>query len=48
MFNLALQPQSDLKNKITQNYRRNEQECIQNLLEILDWDSASRVKKVLH
>lgn len=44
MFNLALQPQSDLKNKITQNYRRNEQECIQNLLEILNWDIASEAK----
>jgi Proline dehydrogenase len=44
MFNLALQPQSALKNKVTQNYRRNEQECIQNLLEILDWDSASEAK----
>lgn len=44
MFNLALQPQSELKAQISQNYRRNEQECIQNLLTILDWNSDHETK----
>ena len=44
MFNLALQPQSELKAQISQNYRRNEQECIQNLLTILDWNSEHEIK----
>lgn len=38
MFNLALQNQSALRNRITQNYRRDEKECVQNLLQILNWD----------
>ena len=37
MFNLSLQSQSPLRNLITQNYRRDEQECVQNLLQILNW-----------
>lgn len=40
MFNLALQNQSALRDQITQNYRRDEKECVQNLLQILDWDEA--------
>lgn len=44
MFNLCLQEQSELRNKITQNYRRDETECIQNLLEILDWDESKEQK----
>ena len=38
MFNLAVRPQTDLKTKITEKYRYNEQECLNNLIEILDWD----------
>ena len=37
MFNLSLQSQSPLRTLITQNYRRDEQECVQNLLQILNW-----------
>ncbi|MDD3266614.1 MAG: bifunctional proline dehydrogenase/L-glutamate gamma-semialdehyde dehydrogenase PutA [Burkholderiales bacterium] len=44
MFNLCLQEQSELRNKITQNYRRDEAECIQNLLQILNWDESKEQK----
>ncbi len=44
MFNLALQSQSSLRKSITENYRRNEQECVQNLLEILNWSDAHSSK----
>lgn len=44
MFNLCLQEQSELRNKITQNYRRDEAECVQNLLQILNWDDSKEQK----
>lgn len=44
MFDLALQKQNELRQIITKNYRRNEQECIQNLLQILNWDQTQENK----
>ncbi len=44
MFNLALQSQSELRTRMTQNYRRNEQEAVKNLLDILAWDSSQEEK----
>jgi RHH-type proline utilization regulon transcriptional repressor/proline dehydrogenase/delta 1-pyrroline-5-carboxylate dehydrogenase len=48
MFNLALKSQTELKNRISQNYRHNEQSCIENLEAILGWDAAkeSEVKQL--
>jgi len=38
MFNLAVKPQTELKTRISEKYRQNEQECLNNLIGILDWD----------
>lgn len=44
MFNLALQTQTELKKQISEKYRCDEQECIKNLINILDWDSGQEQK----
>jgi RHH-type proline utilization regulon transcriptional repressor/proline dehydrogenase/delta 1-pyrroline-5-carboxylate dehydrogenase len=48
MFKLALQSQSDLRDKISQHYRFNEQQCLENLLTLLDWDiqQETRIKQL--
>lgn len=48
MFNLAILPQSELRNRISQYYRFDEQTCLKNLTQILDWDSGkeSQIKEL--
>lgn len=40
MFNLMLKSQTELKDKISNNYRQNEQVCVDNLIEMLNWDTS--------
>ncbi len=44
MFNLAICQQSELKNRISQQYRADEQVCLKNLSDILNWDSGKELE----
>lgn len=44
MFNLYSRNQSELKNKISEHYRSNEQECVENLLLILNLSEETQEK----
>lgn len=44
MFNLYSRNQSELKNKISENYRSNEKKCVENLLNILQLSDADQEK----
>ncbi len=48
MYNFALQTQSELKNRISQQYRADEASCIQNLINILEWDASEdgRIREI--